>query len=310
MNERALSLHRKYLSRDIRGYIDLYILILAPLAVLVIFRYLPMWGAQIAFRDFNLYDGILRSPWVGFEHFQTLFQSEKFFEVFRNTLLINLYKIMFHWPLGVILALLINEVTFMPFKRTAQTLTYLPHFLSWVVVGAIFMDLLSPRGGLVNRALELFGSGPVLFLANERLFRPIIVVSAIYKEVGWNSIIYLAAMQGIDPQLYEACRMDGGGRLRQMWSITLPGIRSTVFFILMLRLGAAVSTDIEQILMFLNPLVYNVGDVIGTYVYRVGLGQLKLSFTTALGLFQSVVGFILLVSANAAMRRMGERGAF
>lgn len=269
-----------------------------------------MWGAQIAFKDFNLGDGIIGSPWVGLLHFRTLFESPKFYTVFRNTLLINLYKILFHWPLGVILALLINEVAWMPFKRAAQTLTYLPHFLSWVVVGAIFMEILSPRGGIVNQGLELLGIEPVFFLASDRFFRPVVVVSAIYKEVGWNSIVYLAAMQAIDPQLYEAVRIDGGGRLRQIWHITLPGIRSTIVFILMLRLGAAIQTDVEHIFMLLTPLVYETGDVIGTYVYRVGLGQLKFSFTAALGLFQSVIGFALLVSANTAARRLGERGAF
>lgn len=309
MRKTELHLQRSVLS-DVLRFKDLYLLIIPALAVLIIFKYVPMWGAQIAFKDYNLSDGIAGSPWVGFDHFRTLFQSDKFFTVFRNTLLINLYKILFHWPLGVILALLINEVAFMPFKRAAQTLTYLPHFLSWVVVGAIFIDILSPRGGIVNEALGVVGIEPVFFLADDRFFRPVVILSAIYKEVGWNSIVYLAAMQGIDPQLYEAIQIDGGGRFRQIWHITLPGIRSTIVFILMLRLGAAIQTDVEHILMLLSPLVYEVGDVIGTYVYRVGLGQLKFSFTTALGLFQSVVGFVLLVLANYAARKFGDRGVF
>lgn len=289
---------------------DLYLIVLPAIAILLVFRYLPMWGAQIAFRDYTLSEGIVGSEWVGLKHFSTLFASERFFEVLRNTLLINLYKVLFHWPLGVFLAILLNEVRIVAFKRTAQTLTYLPHFLSWVIVGAIFVDILAPGQGIINRILVRLGIEPIFFLADSRFFRPVVVVSAIYKEVGWNSIVYLAAMQGIDPQLYEAIQIDGGGRLRRIWHITLPGIRSTVVFILMLRLGSAIKTDVEHILMLLNPLVYNVGDVIGTYVYRIGLGQLRFSFTTALGLFQSAIGFILLLTANTIARRFGERGVF
>ncbi|HRR92295.1 MAG TPA: ABC transporter permease subunit [bacterium] len=284
---------------------DLYLMLLPGLVLIIIFHYLPMYGSIIAFKDYNLMEGIIGSPWVGLKHFDALFQAREFHRVFRNTLLISIYRLIFQFPIPIILALLINEVSNMFFKRTVQTITYLPHFLSWAVVGALVIDLLSPSSGLINLALKEFGISPVT-LMDKRYFRAIVVASQTWKETGWSAIIYLAAISSIDPQLYEAAIVDGASKWRQIWYITLPGIRSTIVFIILLRIGALLATDVEQILMLYNPVVYEVGDVIGTYVYRVGLGQMKYSYTTAVGLFQSVVGFILLVIANHLSRRYAE----
>jgi len=284
---------------------DLYLMLLPGLVLIIIFHYLPMYGSIIAFKDYNLMEGIIGSPWVGLKHFDALFQAREFHRVFRNTLLISIYRLIFQFPIPIILALLINEVSNMFFKRTVQTITYLPHFLSWAVVGALVIDLLSPSSGLINLALKEFGISPVT-LMDKRYFRAIVVASQTWKETGWSAIIYLAAISSIDPQLYEAAIVDGASKWRQIWYITLPGIRSTIVFIILLRIGALLATDVEQILMLYNPVVYEVGDVIGTYVYRVGLGQMKYSYTTAVGLFQSVVGFILLVIANHLSRKYAE----
>jgi len=264
-----------------------------------------MYGAIIAFKDYNLMEGITGSPWVGLKHFRALFQSREFHRVFRNTLLISIYRLIFQFPIPIILALLINEVSNMFFKRTVQTITYLPHFLSWAVVGALAIDLLSPSSGLINVLLGKLGMSPIT-LMDKRYFRAIVVASQTWKEAGWSAIIYLAAISSIDPQLYEAATVDGASKWHQIWHITLPGISSTIVFILLLRISALLATDVEQILMLYNPVVYEVGDVIGTYVYRVGLGQMKYSYTAAVGLFQSVVGFVLLVVANYFSRKYTE----
>lgn len=284
---------------------DLYLMLLPGLIVIIIFHYLPMYGAIIAFKDYNLMEGITKSPWVGLKHFNALFQAREFQRIFRNTLLINIYRLIFQFPIPIILALLINEVSHTFFKRTVQTITYLPHFLSWAIVGALVIDLLSPSKGLVNLILKTFDTSPIT-LMDKRFFRTIVVASQTWKEAGWSAIIYLAAISSIDPQLYEAAIVDGASKWHQIRHITLPGIRSTIVFIILLRIGAMLATDVEQILMLYNPVVYEVGDVIGTYVYRVGLGQMRYSYTTAVGLFQSIVGFILLVVANYLSRKYAE----
>lgn len=292
-------------TRKIRTNYDLYLMLLPGLIVIVLFHYLPMYGAIIAFKDYNLMEGIIKSPWVGLKHFNALFQAREFQRVFRNTLLISIYRLIFQFPIPIVLALLINEVSHMFFKRTVQTITYLPHFLSWAIVGALVIDLLSPTKGLINIALKSLNLSPIT-LMDKRYFRAIVVASQTWKEAGWSAIIYLAAISSIDPQLYEAATVDGATKWHQIRHITLPGIRSTIVFIILLRISALLVTDVEQILMLYNPVVYEVGDVIGTYVYRVGLGQMRYSYTTAVGLFQSTVGFILLVIANYLSRRYAE----
>lgn len=298
--------HRRLL-RQVRNDYDLYLLMIPGLAAMIIFRYAPMYGASIAFKDYRILDGIRGSEWVGLEHFARLFASPKFWSVLRNTLLINLYNFVFQWPLPIVLAILISEVKNVRFKRVTQTITYMPYFLSWVVISALFINLLSPTTGIVNRVVMWFGGESVLFLAEERWFRPVLVITNAWKVTGWSTIVYLAALQAVDPELYEAATMDGASRLRKIWHISLPGIRSTIVFIIMLRLGAAMNSNVEQILMLYNPLVYEVGDVLSTYVYRIGLGRMEYSYTTAVGLFQSLVGFTLITVANEVSKRLGER---
>ena len=290
-----------------RKDVSLYFLLIPPLVFMIIFKFLPLTWITMAFKDYNIFRGLGESPWVGLKHFSKLFRSDEFFLVFRNTLVINIYRIVFLFPAPIIVALLLNEVGALVFKRVIQTIIYIPHFLSWVIISAIFIQILSVDGGLVNQLISSFGLKPVSFLMDKRYFRGILVFTAGWKDVGWNTIIYLAAITSIDPNLYEAAMVEGAGRFRKMWYITLPGIASTVVVLLLLRMGQILSSNVDQILMLYNPLVYEVGDVLGTYVYRVGLGKMEYSFGTAVGLFNSVIGFALLLGANALTRKLGER---
>ncbi|MNI45829.1 putative multiple-sugar transport system permease YteP [compost metagenome] len=287
---------------------DIYLIIAIPLLVLLIYSYVPMLGIVIAFKNYRVFDGILDSKWVGLAHFQTLISEPKFFSVLGNTMLINLYKFIFQFPLPILLALLLNEVRKGFVKRMTQTLTYLPHFLSWVVVAGIFVDILSPSTGIINTIIKAFGMSPITFLGDESYFRSVLVVSTAWKETGWSAIIYLAALTSIDPDLYAAADVDGAGKLKQTWHITLPGIASTIVFIMILRVSTLLGSDTEQVLLLYNPLVYGVGDIMGTYVYREGIQNGSYSYTTAVGLFVSVVGFILMVTANKISRKYSDRG--
>ncbi|NQX69727.1 sugar ABC transporter permease [Paenibacillus alba] len=288
--------------------LDLYLIILIPLLVLLIYSYVPMLGIVIAFKNYRVFDGILDSKWVGLTHFRTLLSDPKFFSVLSNTLLINLFKFIFQFPLPIILALLLNEVRTGFVKRMTQTLTYLPHFLSWVVIAGIFVDILSPSTGIINVMLKVFGLSPISFLGDDSYFKSVLVASTAWKETGWSAIIYLAALTSIDPDLYAASSVDGAGKLRQTWHITLPGISSTIVFIIILRVSTLLGSDTEQVLLLYNPLVYSVGDVIGTYVYREGIQNGSYSYTTAVGLFVSVIGFTLMVTANKISRKYSNRG--
>jgi putative aldouronate transport system permease protein len=286
---------------------SLYYLLIAPVAFMILFKFVPLLWITMAFKEYNIFRGLNESPWVGLLHFRRLFSTEEFYQVFRNTLLINVYRIAFLFPAPIIIALLLNEVTNIGFKRVVQTIIYVPHFLSWVVVAALFIQILSVDGGLVNQIIASAGLRPVPFLMDKRFFRGILVFTAGWKDVGWNTIIYLAAITAIDPQLYEAAMVEGANRLQRTWHITLPGIASTIVVLLLLRLGQILGSNIDQVLMLYNPLVYEVGDVLATYVYRMGLGKMEYSFGTAVGLFNSVIGFILVISANALTRRISDR---
>lgn len=287
-----------------RKNIGLYLLLIPGLLHLIVFKYLPMYGIVIAFQDFNMFDGILGSQWVGLANFQKLIQSSEFFNVFRNTLLISVYKIVLLFPLPIIVALLINEIRHTAYKKTVQTIVYLPHFLSWVIIAGLFINILSPSSGLVNHLITALGGEPISFMMSREWFRSVLVFTAGWKETGWGAVIYIAAIAGINQDLYEAAALDGAGRFKQMWHVTLPSIIPTVVLMLILRLGSVLEAGTEQILMMYNPTVYDVGDVIGTYVYRMGLGKMEYSMTTAVGLFNSVVGFILVISGNAVSRRL------
>ncbi|OPA81502.1 protein lplB [Paenibacillus selenitireducens] len=290
-----------------RNNYDLYLLLIPGLIFLLLFKYAPMYGIIIAFQDFNIFDGFIGSKWVGLGQFAKLIHSDEFYQVFNNTLLISFYKIILLFPVPIIIALFLNEVRRAVFKKTIQTIIFLPHFLSWVIISGLFMNILSPSGGLVNHVIEWLGGTPISFFLDNHFFRSVVVFTAGWKESGWNAIIFIAAIAGIEQEQYEAASIDGAGRIRQMINITLPGILPTIILIFILRLGYLLEAGTEQILTMYNSVVYSSGDVIGTFVYRQGLGQQDYSFSTAVGLFNSVVGLILIVSGNELSKKLIKR---
>lgn len=293
--------------KDIRKNYDLYLLLIPGLVMIVLFRYVPMYGITIAFKDFNIFEGIMKSQWVGFENFQKLFTTPEFFRIFRNTLLISCYKIIFNFPLPIIIAICLNEMRCLKLKKTIQTVIYLPHFLSWVIVAGIFSSVLSTSGGIVNSLIENFGGQPIPFLMSKQWFRSILVLTDGWKTMGWGSIIYIAAISGIDQELYEAAEMDGAGRLKKIWYITLPMLSSTIVLMLILRLGTIMVDGQEQVLMLYNPTVYETGDILTTYVYRMGIGKMDYSFSSAVGLLNSVISLFLVLSGNYISGKLTNR---
>lgn len=295
---------RKRLYRD--RY--LYLLLLPVIALFVLFRLIPLNGEIIAFKNFRLTEGIWGSAWVGFDQFERLFQSKDFYNVLKNTFLLNVYNLIFGFPVPIILALLLNELRKEWYKRIVQNLFYLPHFISWVVLGSIIIGLLSPSTGLVNTILKSFGMEPIFFMADKFWWPVTYVSSGIWREAGYGTILYIAAMAAIDPQQYEAAKLDGANKWRQIWHVTLPGIRSTIAIILILQMGKFLDVGFEQVFVLQNPAVYSVSEVVNTYIYRIGLQNLQYSYSTAIGLFQSAVGLILILSVNRIIRSMGEKG--
>lgn len=288
----------------------LYAMLLPALVYYTVFHYVPMYGALIAFKQFSITKGIMGSPWVGFQHFTYLFELEKFWQVFWNTIIISLYRLVFGFPLPLIVAILLNEARKIMFKRTVQTIIYLPHFISWVIMGGLLISLLSTDQGAVNNAVRSLSGEPIGFLTDERVFRSTLVGSMIWKEFGWNTIIYMAALAGLNPQLYEAAVMDGANRWRRIWHITLPGIRSTIIILFILRIGSLMEAGFEQIFVLYHPGVYRVADIIDTYVYRIGLTEGRYSLAAAVGLFKSAINFTLLIVANWLSRALGEQGVY
>ena len=256
------------------GYIELYLMMIPVLIILIIFKYIPMNGILIAFQDFNIFKGILGSEFIGLQNFQTMFSDRDFLRALRNTFAINLYKMCFYIPLPIVLALLLNEVG-KKFRNAMQTVVYLPHFLSWVIVGGIFVNILSVNGGMVNEMIKSIGGSPVRFLYDSKYFIHVIAFSAMWKEVGWGSIVYLGAIGSIDPEIYEAARVDGASRLQQMIRITIPNITSTIVLMLLMSLSNILGNSFEQVLIMYNPAVYDVADIINTYVYRVGVHNMQ-----------------------------------
>ncbi|NOU87897.1 ABC transporter permease subunit [Paenibacillus sp. LMG 31460] len=289
---------------------ELYIMLVPGILFFIIFKYVPMWGIVIAFQDYSPYKGITGSDWVGFKHFVTLFHYNGFWLLLRNTLLISFYNLIFFFPVPIVLSLLLNEIRATVFKKFIQTVIYLPHFLSWVVVVGITYMLLGTQGGLINELIKAGGGTEIAFLTTKEWFRGLIVSQSIWKEAGWGTIIFLAALAGVDPQLYEAAIVDGAGRWRQLWHITLPAIRSTILILLILRMGSVLDIGFEHIFLMLNSTVNDVGDVFETYVYREGLIGGKFSYTTAVGLFKSFVGLILIMGANWLTKKFGEEGVY
>jgi putative aldouronate transport system permease protein len=269
----------------------------------LIFHYLPMYGVIIAFKHYAPLRGITASPWAGLEHFQEFFNSYYFWSLLKNTILISIYDLIFGFPAPIILALVLNEVAHLKFKRFVQTISYLPHFISLVVIVGLVLDFLS-RDGLINQLTGMFGIEAVPFMQKPEWFRTIYVASNIWQSVGWGSIIYLAALTAISPELYEASRVDGANRWQQMWNITLPGILPTIVIMLILRVGDMMSIGYEKIILMYNPLIYDTADVISTFIYRKGLLEMNYSYSTAVGLFNAVINFTLLLLVNRLARRM------
>lgn len=298
----------KSMVRNLAMYRYLYIMLIPGLTYFIIFSYIPMFGIRVAFKDFNMIKGISASTWVGFKYFKQAFASPYFSQTFFNTLIISVLKLIWGFPAPIILALLLNEVSNMNIKRVVQTVSYLPHFISWVIIGGLMVDLLSPQTGVVNNFIKMLGKEPIYFLASKEYFRGVLITSEIWKGIGWGSIIYLAALSGVDPQLYEAAEIDGCGRWKQTLHVTLPGIVGTISIMLILRLGGILSAGFEQIFILYNPSVYEVADIIDTWVYRTGIQGMQYSLATAVGLFKSVIGFTLVVTANWASQKISETG--
>ena len=293
-----------------KGFLHNYIknkylfMLLAPVLIyFIVFHYGPMYGILIAFKEFYPAKGILGSEWIGFNNFEKLFTGLYFIPVLKNTLIISFYKLVFGFPAPIIVCLLLNEVRKVAFKRTIQTISYLPHFISWVVLAGIVIEILSPSRGSINYFLQLLGFEPVFFIADTRWFRFVLVGSAVWKEVGWQSIIYLAAVSGIDPELYDVADLDGAGRFRRIWSITIPSIIPIIIIMFIFAAGSIINDDFEQIFNLLNTNVLSVGDVISTYTYREGLQQMNYGYATAVGLFKNTIALILVTFTNYLSRK-------
>ena len=285
----------------------LYIMSIPFIAYYVIFHYMPMYGATIAFKDFDVSLGVTASPWVGFKHFEAFFKDFYFTRIIRNTLLISIYNLLWAFPAPIIFALLMNEMRHEGFKKTVQTITYLPHFISLIVICGMLTDFLA-EDGLISVILSKFGMEPTYYLSYPQYFRTIYISSGIWQGIGWSSIIYLSALSGIDQQLYEAARIDGANKLRQVWHVTLPGIVPTIVTLLILDMGKIMSVGYEKIILLYNGNTYETADVLSSYIYRNGLSgtSMKYSYTTAIGLFSSVINIILLVTANKISKLVSE----
>ncbi|OUM95471.1 MAG: protein lplB [Thermobacillus sp. ZCTH02-B1] len=288
----------------------LYLMILPGFLYFVVFKYVPMGGLVIAFQDYQPYLGILKSEWVGLKHFQRLFNDPQFFMILRNTLILFGMNLLFYFPVPIILAVMLNEVRKELFKRTIQTMIYIPHFMSWVIIVSISFVILSMDRGILNELLVMMGFEKINFLMSKEWFRPVYILQVIWREAGWGTIIYLAAMAAIDPELYEAARMDGASRFRQIWHITLPSIRNVIVVLLILKLGDVLELGFEHVYLLLNAMNREVAEIFDTYVYTAGLRQGQFSYSTAVGFFKSVVGLILVMTANWLAKKAGEEGIY
>lgn len=289
---------------------SLYLMALPVIIWYLLFCYGPMFGALIAFKKYEPVKGILGSEWVGFKYFIDFFQGQYFVRTLRNTLLISLYSLIINFPAPIIFALLLNEIGNKHYKKAVQTITYLPHFISAVVFCGIIVDFFAANGIMTN-FLTLFGGEKINYLGKAEYFRSIYVGTDVWKGIGWGSIIYIAALTGIDEQLYEAAALDGAGRFRRMWHVTLPGIASTIIIMLILRIGQMLNVGYEKIILLYNPRTYETADVISSYVYRRGIGEsLQYSYSSAVGLMQSVVNIILVLTANSLSRKFSETSLF
>ncbi|MDQ0898014.1 sugar ABC transporter permease [Paenibacillus sp. V4I7] len=285
-----------------------YLMMIPGLVYYILFHFAPMAGTLIAFQNYNLMKGIWGSPWVGFDNFRVIFDNPEFLQIMRNTLLISIYKIVGNMVPDVILALMLNEVRVLWFKRAVQTITYGPYFLSWVIVYGLAFSFLAPGSGLISTFVRDMGWGQIDLLTNQDFFRPMLVLTEIWKNTGFGAIIYLAALSSINQELYEAAVVDGAGRWRQLWHISLPGIRDVFVLLLIIRIGGILDAGFDQVFIFLNARVYDVGDIVDTWVYRYGFERLEFGVAAAMGVFKSLVGLVLVVGANRLAKKVGGSG--
>ena len=284
----------------------LYLLCLPGLLYLILFKYLPMKGILIAFQDYNIIEGISGSKWVGFSHFARFFGGEDFVKVFGNTLKISLLQLLFGFPAPVLFAILLNELKDGRYKKCMQTISYLPHFLSWVVVAGMMTTFLSPSSGMVNAVIQALGGEPIYFMAEKEMFVPMLIISAIWKEIGWGSVVYLAALSGINAEIADAAAIDGASRLQKIIYIFIPAIFPTIAIMLIMRMGTILDSGFDQIFNLYSPATYDVADVLDTYVYRMGVQGYQYGFSTAVGLFKSVVGIIMVLVTNTISKKLSE----
>jgi putative aldouronate transport system permease protein len=311
-NETVVKVPRKkFNSAYIKRHYQLYLLLLLPLIYLIIFKYLPMWYVLIAFKKYSIVQSITEMPWAknhGFEYFIKAFKNRDFLRALRNTVKLNLLDLLFGFPVPIIFALILNELRLKKFKKVVQTITYMPHFLSWVIIYGLALQLFAPSTGFVNLLLGKMGLEAIPFLNDANTWVKTYIGLGIWQSFGWNSIIYLAAMAGISPELYEAASVDGAGRFQKMWHITLPGIKPTIVVLLIMALGNVIGSGFDRPFALQNKLVMENAEVIATFVYKIGIKGLQFSLTTAVGLFQSIINVFFLLGANWLSRRLGERG--
>ncbi len=284
----------------------LFLLFLPCLIYYVLFKYVPMFGIIISFKNYNLFKGVWESPWVGFKYYKMFFSNPDAFVVLKNTFLLGIYKLVLGFPAPIVLALLLNEVKRAFFKRFVQTVSYLPHFISNVVVASMVILFLSPSNGIVNRLIEWLGFESINFMIKPDLFRWIYVLSDIWQHIGWETIIYLAALTAIDPGIYESAEIDGASRWKQTWNVTLPGIAPAIVILFILNVGKVLEIGFEKVFLLYNPAIYETADIISTYVYRTGLSQGNYSYATAIDLFSGIISLIFVYSANVFSRKLSE----
>jgi putative aldouronate transport system permease protein len=306
----TLSERLRRLTREMWKHRWFYLLLIPPMIYYLVFRYIPIYNAQIAFKDFFALKGVEGSPWIGFQHFETFFRSFYFNELIVNTVIFSTAKLLIGLPIAIILALAIHESQFLLFRSLVQTVTYLPHFLSWVIMLGLLLALLSPSSGMINEVIKAMGGEPIPFLTSTVWFRQVVILSDIWKETGWSTILYLAALLGINPDLYEAAAVDGASRWRRIWHISLPGIIPVIVLVTLLRLGNILDAGFSQIFVLYSVPVYSVGDIIDTWVYRSGVLDFQFSLATAVGLFKGVIGLILILVANQVAKRVAQQSLF
>ena len=306
----AATINRKNKIREIKRYRSVYVLLIIPLTYYITFKYIPIWNGQIAFKDFMPMDGVMGSQWVGFRHFATFIKSFYFAELLRNTLFYSFGKLLVSVPAAIILAVTLYECARPKLAKVVQTLAYLPHFLSWVIMYGILLVLLAPGDGIVNDIIKLFGGRPIAFLTDTHTFPWIVIFSDAWKEMGWSAIIFIAALLGIDPTLFEAAMVEGVNAPQRVWYITLPSIRPVIVMVVLLRLGTILDAGFNQMFMLYSIPVYSVADIIDTWVYRQGLLEFQFGLATAVGIFKGVIGLMLVILSNWMVKKVSDSGLF